>query len=223
MPVFLPPTVREAPADAGPLFGRIKRDIGVTVLKNAGVYTEHRYPTHEQVAGADVAYVGGHVYTVSNAEADALVAAGYAENIVYDPTLVTASTAGLLLTGQPPVVQVGPDAVSAVAATATLALSPQASSVTATNLVVAASASLQLVAHGAGVPPVVNTAALTLTALSAYVDTGYPSNYGGNSTAAAATYPSNYGATDTTSNATYPSNYGSDGSAATTYPNNYGG
>jgi hypothetical protein len=77
MPFFTPPTVQEGPAGGGPLFYRYKIPRGVTVLKNAGVYTEHRYPTDVQIDAADAAYIGGHIYQVSDAEAADLQAAGY--------------------------------------------------------------------------------------------------------------------------------------------------
>ena len=51
--------------------------IGRTVLKNGTAYKTVDEPTDEDVAAATIAYVGGHVYTVTTAEGDALTAAGY--------------------------------------------------------------------------------------------------------------------------------------------------
>lgn len=81
MPIFQPPTVEEGPAGGGPLFGRYKLTRGVTVLKNAGVYTEHRYPSQAQVDAADIAYIGGYRHVVSDTEATALTNAGYGGNL----------------------------------------------------------------------------------------------------------------------------------------------
>jgi len=55
---------------------------GVTILKNGGVYTERLTPTAREVESADVAYVGGYTYTVSEAEGLALIAAGYSPTLL---------------------------------------------------------------------------------------------------------------------------------------------
>lgn len=81
MPIFEPPYVEEGPAGGGPLFSRFQLRRGVTVLKNGGVYTEHRYPSQEQVDAADIAYIGGYRHVVSDDEATALTAAGYGGNL----------------------------------------------------------------------------------------------------------------------------------------------
>ncbi len=77
MPTFRPPTVREGPAGPGPLFGRYKLNRGITILKNGTAYTQWRNPTPDTLAAATIAYRGGYVYTVTDAEATALTAAGY--------------------------------------------------------------------------------------------------------------------------------------------------
>ena len=50
---------------------------GRTVLKNSGVYTIVDTPTVDQINSADIAYQGGHVYTIDSDEAFALIAAGF--------------------------------------------------------------------------------------------------------------------------------------------------
>lgn len=50
---------------------------GRTVLKNGSVYTTVDSPTVDQIAAADEAYLGGHIYTVDGVVANNLVAAGY--------------------------------------------------------------------------------------------------------------------------------------------------
>ena len=80
---FLPPTLTERP-DTGvrliDAFMKMKR--GVSVLKSpGGVYTQATYPTTDDIRNAAVFYQGGHVYTVSDAEAALLTSAGYATNL----------------------------------------------------------------------------------------------------------------------------------------------
>ena len=82
---FQPPVAytgpRVLPSTRGParsFFGRAgPAPVGQTVLKTAGVYTTVQTPTVAQCAAADIVYLGGHIYTVSDDEAAALTAAGY--------------------------------------------------------------------------------------------------------------------------------------------------
>lgn len=78
MPIFTPPTVDEGPVAGDRLFARFKIQRGVTVLKNGTTYTQHRFPSLDEVLAADIAYIGGHQYVIDRAEAVALEAAGYA-------------------------------------------------------------------------------------------------------------------------------------------------
>lgn len=75
---FTTPTVLEAmDGEYHPLFSRIKIPKGVTVLKEGGQYFEVRYPSAEEVADADIAYIGGYSYEVTAGEKADLEAAGY--------------------------------------------------------------------------------------------------------------------------------------------------
>jgi hypothetical protein len=74
---FTTPTVSEGPAGEGRLFSRYRLVRGVTVLKIDGEYYEMRFPSAEEVADADVAYIGGYSYEVSAQEKADLEAAGY--------------------------------------------------------------------------------------------------------------------------------------------------
>lgn len=74
---FTTPTISEGPAGEGPLFERFRLVRGITVLKSNGIYTQVRYPSSEEVAAADIAYMGGYSYTVDATEKAALEAAGY--------------------------------------------------------------------------------------------------------------------------------------------------
>lgn len=80
MPHFTPPVVRR-PAEStrrDRLFGRLNIPVGITVLKSAtGGYEMVEIPSPEQIDNAAIAYIGGHVYEVSDAEAASLTAAGY--------------------------------------------------------------------------------------------------------------------------------------------------
>jgi hypothetical protein len=80
MATFLPPIENEGPAGGGPLFSRYKLWRGVSVVLENGHYTNHRWPTVDDLAGLTEGtdyFIGGHTYTVSAAVAAALTADGY--------------------------------------------------------------------------------------------------------------------------------------------------
>lgn len=60
-----------------PLGARIAYPTGMTVLKKDGFYQQVSLPEDEQIASADIAYLGGRDYTITQGEYDDLVAAGY--------------------------------------------------------------------------------------------------------------------------------------------------
>lgn len=74
--LFAPPTVSR-PVGTDPLWSRFHFQVGQAVLKKDGFYTASEVVTDEDFAAADVAYLGGHTYLVSDTEAAALQAAGY--------------------------------------------------------------------------------------------------------------------------------------------------
>jgi hypothetical protein len=74
---FTTPTISEGPAGEGRLFSRYRLVRGITVLKIDGEYYNMRYPSAEEVASAEVAYIGGYSYEVSASEKTQLEAAGY--------------------------------------------------------------------------------------------------------------------------------------------------
>ena len=77
---FNPPTVDETPpayARARGLLRRVKLATGVTVLKQDGFYRQVREPEGEAIDTADIAYLGGRDYPVTEQEALELQAAGY--------------------------------------------------------------------------------------------------------------------------------------------------
>lgn len=75
---FTPPVIVER-RGSHPLFGRLGVRQGVSVLKEGGFYRQLLDPSAEEVSGADIAYLGGRVYRVSDAEASDLAEAGYDE------------------------------------------------------------------------------------------------------------------------------------------------
>ena len=78
VPTFTPPVRDDLPyGGRHPLWRFYLGRRGASVLKTDGVYTTVDFPTDTQVSSADVAYLGGHTYTISDAEAAALTAAGY--------------------------------------------------------------------------------------------------------------------------------------------------
>ncbi len=81
MPTFTPPTVPIVPARSPQPFARTKYNTGQTVMKTGGYYTTTLTPTNEQIAAADVTYLGGRTYTITTTEADALTAAGFGSGI----------------------------------------------------------------------------------------------------------------------------------------------
>jgi len=52
---------------------------GVTLLVNGTTVTESRTPYQDDLANADTYYLGGHAYTLTDAEAQILIDAGYSE------------------------------------------------------------------------------------------------------------------------------------------------
>ena len=52
---------------------------GITLLINGSSVTENRTPSQDDLADADTYYLGGHMYTLDNAEAQILIDAGYGD------------------------------------------------------------------------------------------------------------------------------------------------
>lgn len=86
MPTFTPPFVLDnsplLPNTRGPAFFLFRhyknRARGRTVIKKNGVYsTVDAAAVPDQLATADIVYLGGHIYEVTESEAADLVAAGY--------------------------------------------------------------------------------------------------------------------------------------------------
>ena len=52
---------------------------GITLLINGTTVTENRTPSQDDLANADSYYLGGHAYTISDAQAQILIDAGYSD------------------------------------------------------------------------------------------------------------------------------------------------
>ena len=75
--LFVPPTEDQGPAGGHWLFWRYNLKRGITVYKIDGQWYEEQYPSQDDLDIADVYYLGGHEYTVTEAEKNDLEDAGY--------------------------------------------------------------------------------------------------------------------------------------------------
>jgi len=83
--VFTPPTTDETPAGFGDLMWRYRIARADTLLMTNGIVKRERTFEVSEVTAAEYAYIGGHVYTISQKERDQLVAAGYGATITALP------------------------------------------------------------------------------------------------------------------------------------------
>jgi hypothetical protein len=59
------------------LFARYTRKQGVTVYRVDGQFYEDRFVSQDDLINADLVYLGGHEYVVTEEEKDALESVGY--------------------------------------------------------------------------------------------------------------------------------------------------
>lgn len=153
---FMPPTALFGAYGSSP-FHRWWNETptGISLLKFGSSYQQYQTPTDDDVRAADIAYLGGREYVISDSEVAALTAAGYGPNI-WDVSVpyVAPVMGGVANSGppQPHVALVSPPPVGATAGMP----SPQVtvgSIVSRSNSVLAGSAS----ATASAVPPVVTT------------------------------------------------------------------
>lgn len=81
MPTLNPPTTLENLWSSDRLFGRYKLHRGVTLAVTGATVKAIQYPLQEDLAAYDRVYTGGHIYTITQAEADVLSAAGWGNYI----------------------------------------------------------------------------------------------------------------------------------------------
>lgn len=77
--VLTPPTVSEAAERTHRLFQRVPIPRGISLLVTGSTVVEQRWPTIEEQRDADVTYLGGHVYVLSDDQAQVLIDAGYGD------------------------------------------------------------------------------------------------------------------------------------------------
>lgn len=75
--LFVPPVVNEGPMGGNYLFARYTRKQGITVYRVDGQFYEDRFPAQDDLDQADLVYIGGHEYIVTNTEKTALESVGY--------------------------------------------------------------------------------------------------------------------------------------------------
>lgn len=81
---FLPPNARYPLSDSDPLLRRYSYHVGVSVLGDAqGSYRMVETPSEDELTAARRVFLGGHVYLVSDLEADALRASGFGDGLVF--------------------------------------------------------------------------------------------------------------------------------------------
>lgn len=86
--VFTPPTVGTRWPVTDRFWSRLTMTDSYSVLKLDGFYRQVSDPSNEDVAAADVAYLGGRRYRVDDAEVEALTEAGYGEYLSTEEVFV---------------------------------------------------------------------------------------------------------------------------------------
>lgn len=79
--IFRPPTVLEGPIGHQRLFQFYKQPRGITVVYDAGEFSEVRYPSEDLLNAVDSYWIGGNEYEVSDEMAALMTAAGYEDNL----------------------------------------------------------------------------------------------------------------------------------------------
>ena len=74
--LFRTPTVQEGPIGGARLFYFYKLDVGVSIVKQNGVYSQERYILDSDIPTFEVVYRGGRNYNVDDATKAALIAGG---------------------------------------------------------------------------------------------------------------------------------------------------
>jgi hypothetical protein len=80
--LFTPPVEDEGPMGGNWLFARYTRKQGVTVYRLDGEFYEDRFPAQDDLVNADLVYLGGHEYVISDKEAQALIDLNVGYNVV---------------------------------------------------------------------------------------------------------------------------------------------
>lgn len=101
--VFEPPTIILGGYGHSP-FHRWWNEIptGISVLKFGSSYRQYQSPTQDDLDAADITYLGGRIYQVSDDEAAALTAAGYGVNLYTQSIPYVAPVMGGIADSGPP-------------------------------------------------------------------------------------------------------------------------
>ncbi len=75
------PTEEYGPAGGGRLFIRYRLERGVSLMRNAGVWTTTTFPTEDVMKAADLFYLGGRTYEISQGTYTELIAQGFGANV----------------------------------------------------------------------------------------------------------------------------------------------
>jgi len=76
-----PPTVEYGPAGGGRLFIRYKLTRGESLMRVNGVWSQTAFPTEDVIKEAELFYLGGHEYEISQGVYVELTNAGYGANV----------------------------------------------------------------------------------------------------------------------------------------------
>lgn len=82
---------------------------GQSLLKENGLYRQVIDPGDDELTAADIAYLGGHDYLVTDAEADALTVAGYGSSLSVPGAVLGGYGDGLFGEGIYGAIEIDPD------------------------------------------------------------------------------------------------------------------
>lgn len=75
------PTEEYGPAGGGRLFIRYRLERGVSLMRNAGVWTTTTFPTEDVMKAAELFYLGGRTYEITQGTYLELTAQGFGANV----------------------------------------------------------------------------------------------------------------------------------------------
>lgn len=80
---FTPPVVYEYFESRHPLFRRMRKPVGVTILRTGNSIRQVREPESAELEAADLVFLGGHIYRVDGYTASLLAEAGYGQYLAF--------------------------------------------------------------------------------------------------------------------------------------------
>ena len=76
-----PPIVEYGPAGGGRLFIRYRLNRGESLMRNNGVWSQTAFPTEDVMKAAELFYLGGREYEISQGTYTELIAQGFGANV----------------------------------------------------------------------------------------------------------------------------------------------